>query len=85
MKTGKQTLEALIAYTKFRIRRGHERTIFIRDQMDKAETKAQLALWQRQAERHIGTMGVYEQVLEDLYLFLQQPSALFGSETPDEK
>lgn len=30
-------------------------------------------------------MKTETQTLDDLYFFLQQPSALFGSETPDEK
>lgn len=85
MKTEKQTFEALIAFTNYRIKRCQERTNFIREQMDKAETKEQLALWQKQAERHLGTIGAYQQVLDDLYFFKQQPSALFGAETPVEE
>ena len=80
MKTEQQTLEALIAFTNYRINACQERTNFIREQMDKAETKEQLALWKKEAERHIGRIGVYQQILDYLYFFKQQPSVLFGSD-----
>ena len=84
MKTEQQTLEALIAFTNHRINACQERTNFIREQMDKAETKEQLASWKKEAERHIGRMGAFKQLLDDLYFFKQQPSVLFGDGTPFE-
>ena len=84
MKTEQQTLEALIAFTNYRINAFQDLTNFIREQMDKVETKELLAAWKIEAERNIGRIGAFKQLLDDLYFFKEQPSALFGDGTPFE-
>lgn len=76
MKTQEDTIRAILAFVQGRIARLDERTEFIREQMDKAETKEMKALWERRKERHHGNLEGLRLVEDDLYLFIAHPEVL---------